>query len=209
MTGGVVTVPATGAGDEDRSDGREAAAATPPRPARTVRTAHAYEALLEGSSDGVLHTDRAGTVLAANPAACRLLESTVEDGRFVAQLEEVRRLGVAVAIDDFGTGYSSLSRLASAPVDVIKIDRSFVAAAGTPKGRALLAGIVTLAHSIGAYTIAEGIETPEQLDAIVEVGADAAAGFLLAPPQPAGAVSWRSAHPIRGPRPAPRGDRAR
>ncbi|KGM00450.1 hypothetical protein Q760_08835 [Cellulomonas cellasea DSM 20118] len=123
-------------------------------------------------------------------------ESTMDDGRLVAQLEEVRRLGVAVAIDDFGTGYSSLSRLAGAPVDVIKIDRSFVAAGCTPKGRALLEGIVTLAHAIGAYVIAEGIETPQQLDAIAAVGADAAAGFLLARPQPATAVSWRSAYPL-------------
>ncbi|GEA87408.1 hypothetical protein CCE01nite_13570 [Cellulomonas cellasea] len=138
--------------------------------------------------------DEAG--VAADRLGIEVTEQAMDDSRLVAHLEAVRRLGVAVAIDDFGTGYSSLSRLAQAPVDVIKVDRSFVTATGTPKGRAVVDGIVRLAHSIGAHVIAEGIETPEQLDAITGVGADAATGFLLARPEPAESVSWESRFPL-------------
>ncbi|WP_258725004.1 putative bifunctional diguanylate cyclase/phosphodiesterase [Cellulomonas sp. NS3] len=141
--------------------------------------------------------DEAG--VAADRLGIEVTEQAMDDGRLVAHLEAVRRLGVAVAIDDFGTGYSSLSRLAQAPVDVIKVDRSFVLATGTPKGRAVVDGIVRLAHSIGAHVIAEGIETPEQLDAISAVGADAATGFLLARPEPAEAVAWESRFALKGP----------
>ncbi|MFS0699354.1 putative bifunctional diguanylate cyclase/phosphodiesterase [Cellulomonas sp. 179-A 4D5 NHS] len=138
--------------------------------------------------------DEAG--VAADRLGIEVTEQAMDDGRLVAHLEAVRRLGVAVAIDDFGTGYSSLSRLAQAPVDVIKVDRSFVLATGTSKGRAIVDGIVRLAHSIGAHVIAEGIETPEQLDAISAVGADAATGFLLARPEPAEGVAWGSRFPL-------------
>lgn len=138
--------------------------------------------------------DEAG--VAADRLGIEVTEQAMDDGRLVAHLEAVRRLGVAVAIDDFGTGYSSLSRLAQAPVDVIKVDRSFVLATGTSKGRAIVDGIVRLAHSIGAHVIAEGIETPEQLDAISAVGADAATGFLLARPEPAEGVAWESRFPL-------------
>ncbi|MGW6130863.1 putative bifunctional diguanylate cyclase/phosphodiesterase [Cellulomonas sp. NPDC055163] len=140
--------------------------------------------------------DEAG--VAADRLGIEVTEQAMDDGRLVAHLEAVRRLGVAVAIDDFGTGYSSLSRLAQAPVDVIKVDRSFVLATGTAKGQAIVDGIVRLAHSIGAHVIAEGIETPEQLDAIVAVGADAATGFLLARPEPAEGVAWESRFVLRG-----------
>ncbi len=121
-------------------------------------------------------------------------ESTADDGRLVANLRAVRDLGVAVAIDDFGTGFSSLSRLARTPVDVVKIDRSFVAASGTRTGDTLLAGIVSLAHALGAQVIAEGIETPAQLDAVTTAGANAATGFLLARPRSASTMAWRSEH---------------
>lgn len=138
--------------------------------------------------------DEAG--VAADRLGIEVTEQAMDDGRLVAHLEAVRRLGVAVAVDDFGTGYSSLSRLAQAPVDVIKVDRSFVLATGTSKGQAIVDGIVRLAHSIGAHVIAEGIETPGQLDAISAVGADAATGFLLARPEPAAAVAWESRFPL-------------
>ncbi|MFS0701687.1 putative bifunctional diguanylate cyclase/phosphodiesterase [Cellulomonas sp. 179-A 4D5 NHS] len=123
-------------------------------------------------------------------------ESTVEDGRLVGNLAAIRELGIAVAIDDFGTGFSSLARLARSPVDVVKIDRSFVAAIGTRTGDALLTGIVSLAHALGAQVIAEGIETPAQLDAVRAVGANAATGYLLGRPSPGDLMTWRSRHPL-------------
>jgi diguanylate cyclase (GGDEF)-like protein/PAS domain S-box-containing protein len=126
---------------------------------------------------------RAG--LPAHRLGIEVTESTLADAsRLIQTLQEVRAMGVAVAIDDFGTGYSSLARLTACPVDVIKIDRSFVAHLGTPRGGAVLSGIVTLAHAIGAYVIAEGVEAPEQLSVLRAMGVDSASGFLLARPAP-------------------------
>ncbi|WP_222269534.1 putative bifunctional diguanylate cyclase/phosphodiesterase [Modestobacter marinus] len=126
---------------------------------------------------------RAG--LPAERLGIEVTESTLADAtRLIQTLQEVRAMGVAVAIDDFGTGYSSLARLTACPVDVIKIDRSFVADLGTPRGGAVLSGIVTLAHAIGAHVIAEGVEAPEQLSALRALGVDSASGFLLARPAP-------------------------
>jgi EAL domain-containing protein (putative c-di-GMP-specific phosphodiesterase class I) len=110
-------------------------------------------------------------------------ESAVADRSHLTEvLERVRALGVQIAIDDFGTGYSSLARLNEFPIDVIKIDRSFVADLGTPRGEALLAGIITLSHAIDAHVIAEGVETVSQLAALSALGADSASGYLLARP---------------------------
>ncbi|SNR52633.1 putative bifunctional diguanylate cyclase/phosphodiesterase [Blastococcus mobilis] len=110
-------------------------------------------------------------------------ESTLADrDSLTTVLQEIRQLGVAVAIDDFGTGYSSLARLSTFPVDVIKIDRSFVADVETPRGETVLAGIVTLAHATGAHVIAEGVETEAQLAALSALGVDSASGYLLARP---------------------------
>jgi diguanylate cyclase (GGDEF)-like protein/PAS domain S-box-containing protein len=126
---------------------------------------------------------RAG--LPAERLGIEVTESTLADAsRLIRTLEEVRALGVAVAIDDFGTGYSSLARLTACPVDVIKIDRSFVADLATSRGGAVLSGIVTLAHAIGAHVIAEGVETPEQLAVLRTLGVDSASGFLLGRPAP-------------------------
>jgi EAL domain-containing protein (putative c-di-GMP-specific phosphodiesterase class I) len=97
-------------------------------------------------------------------------------------LQRVHELGVAIAIDDFGTGYSSLARLREFPVDVIKVDKSFVHDLGTARGEALVAGIVTLARAIEAHVIAEGVETLSQLTALSALGVDSASGYLLARP---------------------------
>ncbi|MCL3860520.1 bifunctional diguanylate cyclase/phosphodiesterase [Actinotalea sp. K2] len=99
-----------------------------------------------------------------------------------AELRRIEDLGVQIAIDDFGTGYSSLARLVRFPVDVIKIDRSFVNELGSTTGDAVVNGIVTLAKGLGAEVIAEGVETQQQLARLQSTGCDAAAGFLLARP---------------------------
>lgn len=98
------------------------------------------------------------------------------------RLADLRALGVTVAVDDFGTGYSSLAYLRDLPVDVLKIDRSFTAQ--LPGDRPLVELIVELARAIHAQTVVEGVETPEQLALIRELGCDQAQGFLLGRPLP-------------------------
>ena len=127
------------------------------------------------------HLNRVG--LPAFHLGIEVTESTLADrANLTHALRDIRDLGVQVAIDDFGTGYSSLARLSKFPVDVIKIDQSFVADVLTARGEAVLAGIVTLAHATGAHVIAEGVETEAQLAALSALGVDTASGYLLARP---------------------------
>jgi diguanylate cyclase (GGDEF)-like protein/PAS domain S-box-containing protein len=98
-------------------------------------------------------------------------------------LTELRRLGVRLALDDFGTGYSSLSYLQRLPVDILKIDRSFVAGvAKSTEDSALARGILTLGQTLGLETVAEGIETAEQLAVLRELGCQLGQGYLFARP---------------------------
>ncbi len=100
-------------------------------------------------------------------------------------LAALREMGIEVAIDDFGTGYSALSYLTHLPVDVVKIDRGFVAGLGADRADALLVeAIITVAHGLGLRVVAEGVETPAQLQALCDLGCDAAQGYLLARPTP-------------------------
>ena len=101
-------------------------------------------------------------------------------------LERLRSQGVHVAIDDFGVGYSSLAYLRHLPVDILKIDRSFVSDLGRdPASRAIIASIINLAHSLNLTTVAEGVETEAQLHALRELGCDLAQGFHLHRPMAA------------------------
>jgi EAL domain-containing protein (putative c-di-GMP-specific phosphodiesterase class I) len=101
----------------------------------------------------------------------------------IDSLARLRRLGVRVAIDDFGTGYSSLSYLQQFPVDLLKIDRSFVAALdGTGADLALVNSILRLAASLHLETVAEGIEDVGQLEALRKLGAGLGQGFYFARP---------------------------
>lgn len=101
----------------------------------------------------------------------------------VSQLRVLRRSGVRVAIDDFGTGYSSLSRLAELPVDMLKIDRSFVAQLTTSgAGRTVAETIITLGKAFNMTTLAEGVETSEQFDMLAHLGCDQSQGYLHSRP---------------------------
>jgi predicted signal transduction protein with EAL and GGDEF domain len=101
-------------------------------------------------------------------------------------LARVRQLGVQVSIDDFGTGVSSLAHLRRLPVDVLKIDRSFIAELGRGEAdREIVGGVIDLARRLGMQTVAEGVETEEQLRILRELGCDLVQGFLLARPLPA------------------------
>jgi diguanylate cyclase (GGDEF)-like protein/PAS domain S-box-containing protein len=104
----------------------------------------------------------------------------------VHRLRALRDAGVRIAIDDFGTGYSSLSRLSDLPVDTLKIDRSFIM--GLPENRAavrLVPTIIGLARAFDLITVAEGVETREQLEFLARTGCDQSQGYLHARPMPA------------------------
>jgi EAL domain-containing protein (putative c-di-GMP-specific phosphodiesterase class I) len=101
----------------------------------------------------------------------------------IRRLEELKSLGVRLAIDDFGTGYSSLSHLHRFPIDVLKIDRSFVQdAAETAEGLALAQAIVAVGAMLKLETLAEGIETGEQKNRLSAMRCDLAQGFFFAKP---------------------------
>ncbi|GAA0805719.1 putative bifunctional diguanylate cyclase/phosphodiesterase [Spirilliplanes yamanashiensis] len=117
------------------------------------------------------------------------------------QLTRLKALGVQLAIDDFGTGYSSLAYLRRFPVDILKIDRSFVERLGDEEDAATLAHtIVQLGRSLGMATVAEGVETEDQLAALRRMGCDLAQGYLFSRPVPAadagGLLARRPARPI-------------
>ena len=116
-----------------------------------------------------------------------LIQNTEET---MKRLVAMRDLGIKIGIDDFGTGYSSLAYLHKMPVDVLKIDRSFVAyMTESDKHEAIVRTIITLAESLKLQVVAEGIETPDQLAMLRELGCSMGQGFLFAKPCPADAAS--------------------
>jgi|GEM_PF-1112411 len=141
------------------------------------------------ADDGL--TDRVATLchlngLAPSNLLFELTESSAVENLHVAQerLEELRGLGCRLALDDFGTGYSSLGHLQNLAVDVLKIDRSFVSGDSANR-RELCEMIVGLAKLLNLGVVAEGVETPDQLDDIRRLGCDYVQGYLLAKPLPA------------------------
>ena len=116
-------------------------------------------------------------------------EGTTGD-RARAELSELHRRGVHLAIDDFGTGFSSLGQLRHFPIDMIKVDRSFIQGAEhNAKDAAITANIVSLAHALDLVATAEGIETEAQLASLRALGCDRAQGFLFARPAPAADIT--------------------
>jgi diguanylate cyclase (GGDEF)-like protein/PAS domain S-box-containing protein len=107
-----------------------------------------------------------------------------------AELDELHALGVRIAIDDFGTGFSSLKQLRRLPVDVIKVDQSFIQGMEhDAKSATITANVASLAHALGMVAIAEGIESPGQLASARELGCDIAQGYFFARPAPADEVT--------------------
>ena len=143
-------------------------------------------------SDGNLH-QRIQRILGYSgiPAACLELELTesilMQDvGAAMNTLNDLKSLGLCIAIDDFGTGYSSLNYLKQFPIDVLKIDRSFVD--GLPQGEQdgqIARAIIAMAHSLNMTVIAEGVETQEQLDFLRNHACDEVQGYLLGRPMTA------------------------
>ncbi|WP_312933429.1 EAL domain-containing protein [Pseudomonas sp.] len=143
-------------------------------------------------SDGQLGT-RIATILNESglPPACLELELTEsilmrEVNEALQILDSLKQLGLSIAVDDFGTGYSSLNYLKQFPIDVLKIDRTFVD--GLPAGEQdaqIARAIIAMAHSLNLAVIAEGVETHEQLEFLREHDCDEVQGYLFGRPMPA------------------------
>ncbi|HEV7204259.1 MAG TPA: EAL domain-containing protein [Jatrophihabitans sp.] len=137
--------------------------------------------LVEDVRDALAATGFAADQLVVEVTETMLMQNPAQAA---AVLSELRALGVRVAIDDFGTGYSSLSHLREFPIDLLKIDRSFVSPLSDPsnEGAAFVASIIRLAHDLALTTVAEGIENAAQHQALIDLGCDSAQGFLLSRP---------------------------
>jgi EAL domain-containing protein (putative c-di-GMP-specific phosphodiesterase class I) len=106
-----------------------------------------------------------------------------EPDAVVACMTKLKSLGVRISVDDFGTGYSSLSSLRHFPVDVLKIDRSFVESISkSAEDASVVQTLVSLGRTLGLEVVAEGVELVSQLDAVREAGCNLAQGFLLGRP---------------------------
>jgi diguanylate cyclase (GGDEF)-like protein len=105
-------------------------------------------------------------------------------------MDGVRALGIRFALDDFGTGYSALGYLTRFPIDIVKIDRTFVDAMGTdPRAARLVEGIFAMTNGLGLQTVAEGIERKDQLDTLTAMGCKLGQGYLLGRPAPAATIT--------------------
>ncbi len=101
-------------------------------------------------------------------------------------LKALKGIGVSLAIDDFGTGYSSLGYLQRFPLDILKVDKSFVDELGeSPEGEEIVSAVINLAHALGLKVVAEGVETERQLEVLSRLSCDYAQGYLFSRPVPA------------------------
>jgi diguanylate cyclase (GGDEF)-like protein/PAS domain S-box-containing protein len=133
-----------------------------------------------------------GTGLPARFLELELTESAMmrDTDAAIATMRQLKALGVRLALDDFGTGYSSLSYLKRFPIDVLKIDRSFTMdVTGGDDGASITRAIVAMARSLNMTTVAEGVETREQLDILRALGCDVMQGYYFSRPLPAGRIT--------------------
>jgi diguanylate cyclase (GGDEF)-like protein/PAS domain S-box-containing protein len=158
--------------------------------------------LMAGGLTALVEDALASTGLPPSSLGLEITETAiVEQGpgaqRLGRELEDLHARGVRIAIDDFGTGFSSLGQLRHFPIDMLKIDRSFVAGIEhDAKDAAIAANLVSLAHALGSLAIAEGVETPGQLAYLRGLGCDLAQGFLFSRPLPAAALGEWLAEPV-------------
>jgi diguanylate cyclase (GGDEF)-like protein/PAS domain S-box-containing protein len=132
--------------------------------------------------------------LPARALVLEITESTLMADPVAASaiLAEIRAAGVRLAIDDFGTGYSSLAHLRRFAVDYLKIDHSFIEGLGSDgEAEAIVSAVVELGHTLDLTVVAEGVETPRQLEQVRRLGCDLYQGFLLARPAPPARVRFR------------------
>ena len=103
----------------------------------------------------------------------------------MARLQSLKDLGLRLALDDYGTGYSSLNRLGQLPVDIVKIDKSFIdRLTQSREGSALVQSVIDVTSALGLSTIAEGVEEEDQCTALAEMGCSHIQGYLFARPMP-------------------------
>ncbi len=142
--------------------------------------------LSAGGIDTLVHRVLAETGLPARRLGLEVTETAIVQGgaageRARSELQSLHADGVGIAIDDFGTGFSSLGQLRRFPIDMIKVDRSFVQGAEhDARDAAITANVVSLAHALGLVAMAEGIESESQLASLRDLGCDLAQGFLFA-----------------------------
>jgi EAL domain-containing protein (putative c-di-GMP-specific phosphodiesterase class I) len=145
--------------------------------------------------------------LAPERLVLEITESVLMDDPDLAvrRLQELKDLGVSLALDDFGTGYSSLSYLSRFPVDILKMDRSFLRDGSSPEARSLATAVVGLGSTLALEVVAEGIEVNEQWETLRDLGCDLGQGYLFARPMDAEAsVAYLGRpQPELAPEPAP------
>jgi EAL domain-containing protein (putative c-di-GMP-specific phosphodiesterase class I)/GGDEF domain-containing protein len=153
-------------------------------------------------SPGLPDDVAAGLAAAGVPASRLVLEVTEtalsqDWSRARRRLTALKDLGVRLAVDDFGSGHMYLDRLSTGLFDVLKIDRSLVApeAGNGHRSSALLAAVASMGRELGMQVVAEGVETVEQLERVVEAGCDRAQGYLFSPPIPAEVFARVAASP--------------
>ena len=146
--------------------------------------------LSAGGIDKLVRSTLAETGVPPRRLGLEVTETAIVQGgaageRARSELQALHQDGVSIAIDDFGTGFSSLGQLRRFPIDMIKVDRSFIQGAEhDPRDAAITANVVSLAHALGLVAMAEGIESETQLASLRELGCDLVQGFLFARAMP-------------------------
>jgi cyclic di-GMP phosphodiesterase Gmr len=141
------------------------------------------DGLIDVIRDAIAQAGIEPTLLEVELTESALIE---DEEKALRVLQSIRALGLRVYLDDFGTGHSSLSRLAKFPIDVLKVDRSFVSRLDSDvKSLALTKSIVLIGKTLGMKLMAEGVETPAQLARLTDMGCDFIQGYLISKPAPA------------------------
>ena len=137
--------------------------------------------LLEDLDHAIQTYKISGSSLELEITESSLLENSVTVKNL---LDEIKKRKINISLDDFGTGYSSLSYLADFPIDILKIDRSFISRIGQNKQEAIVSAMIAMGKAMGMVVVAEGIETEEQLQYLQDLECDIAQGFLFSKPLP-------------------------
>jgi diguanylate cyclase (GGDEF)-like protein/PAS domain S-box-containing protein len=156
----------------------------------------ATQQLIDGRFLDIVHDALGETGIDADSLWLEITETALMADSNAAgrALRDLRGLGLHLSVDDFGTGYSSLTYLKRFPVEAIKIDRSFVTGLGLEADdTSIVEAVVRLGHSLGLSVVAEGVETPLQLNRLRELGCDKGQGYLFGRPRPAGITATERA----------------
>ena len=137
--------------------------------------------LLDDLDQAITENQISGTSLELEITESSLIENSESVKNL---LNQIKQRQINISLDDFGTGYSSLSYLADFPIDILKIDRSFVSKIGEHKQEAIVSAMVAMGKAMGMTVVAEGIETEEQLQYLRDLDCDIAQGYFFSKPLP-------------------------